>query len=144
MMGRPPTSTYFLNILPFYQNIRPALPAPVGFGPLGNILPAFIHILGFILISAGIIKFQKKRDILLVCLVWLFIAWGFEIGQNFPDAIVKYIPAWFDKFPFLENVGPYFYSGTFDIFDLAAAGVGAAAAYMILLTIRKKEMEVER
>ena len=141
MMERPPTSTYFLNILPFYQNLRPAVPSPIGFGFLGNVLPAFIHILGFILISASIIRFKKKRDIPLICILWLLVAWAFEVGQNFPYTINQYIPAWFEKFPFLENVGPYFHSGTFDIFDLVAAAAGAAAACMILLTSRKTEFK---
>lgn len=139
--ARPPNSVYFLTIIPFHENLYPAFSLPVNFGRIGNILPAFIHILGFILISSSIMELSKKRDILNICLAWLFIAWIFEIGQNFPDEIVKYIPAWFEKFPFLENFEPYFKTGRFDILDLVAAGIGAAVAYTVLLTIRARERE---
>lgn len=143
LIARPPNSAYFLTILPFHENL-PALHLPVNFGRLGSILPAFIHILGFILISSSIMELEKKRDILIICLLWLFIDWIFEIGQNFPDEIIKYIPAWFEKFPFLENFEPYFKIGRFDILDLAASFVGATLAYIFLLTMRVKKLEEGR
>jgi len=141
IVERSPANIYFLNILPVHFSFYQSLPPLISFGPLSNALPAFIHILGFIILSSSLITVNTPRDLLWICLAWLFIAWGFEIGQNYPGAIVPYIPDWFENFLFLENFESYFISGTFDIYDLVAAGAGAAVAYAVLLITKEKETE---
>ncbi len=134
IVDRPPDQTYFIyssNIDISLHNILPNI-----FGSIGDVLPAFIHVFSFILITAGLI-FCKKRGYLIICLAWFLIDCAFELGQKFHTFPVKIIPHWFSGIPFLENTENYFIYGTFDLVDLAAIALGAIAAYLVALATNK-------
>ena len=139
MTARPAANAYFLDMLPWYDRHWCALPSAFTSGRLGGALPSFLHALGFIWICAGVTRINSRRDVLRICMLWLVIAWSFEIGQNYPDLIIIHIPDWFENFVILENFGPYFKQGRFDVCDLAASAMGCAVAGLVLLmSIRKR------
>lgn len=141
LVDRPPDQTYFVynsSIAISLYNILPNL-----FGPIGNSLPAFIHVFSFILITAGLIAYQK-RGYLIICFSWLIVDCAFELGQKFNSLAVKIIPHWFSRIPFLENTDNYFFTGTFDYFDLTAITIGTIMAYFVLLTTRKRGLRYEK
>lgn len=130
LVDRAPDQTYFVynsSINLSFYNVLPNL-----FGPLGNSLPAFIHVFSFILITAGLTSCQKK-GYLIICLSWLIVDISFELGQQFDALAVKIIPDWFVGIPIIGNTENYFLQGTFDFFDLAAIMTGTATAYLGLL-----------
>ena len=131
LIDRPPEQTYFIYRriakISLY-NILPDL-----FGPIGNYLPAFIHVFSFILITAGFFC-RQKRGYLIICLSWFLVDCFFELGQKFNNLALKIIPDWFEGIPFLENTENYFLQGTFDVIDLVAIAFGAVISYLILLT----------
>ena len=137
IIDRPPDQTYFIytsNISISLYNILPNI-----FGFIGDILPAFIHVFSFTLITAGLI-FCRKRGYLIICLSWFLADCAFELGQKFHTFPVKVIPHWFTNIPFLENTENYFIHGTFDLIDLIAIALGSIAAYFILLATNKRRI----
>ena len=135
IVDRPPDQTYF--ILKSGINISLFNAFPNLFGSLGNSLPTFIHVLSFILITAGLMACQK-RGYLIICLSWFLIDCTFEFGQKYDAFAVKLIPSWFRGIPFLENTQNYFLYGTFDHFDLTAIAMGATTAYFVLLATMER------
>lgn len=137
LTDRPPDQTYFVykslvNIS--LHNILPNL-----FGFIGNSLPSFVHAFCFILITAGLLKCQK-RGCIIICASWFLIDFIFELGQKFKSLSSTMVPDWFFGIPFLENSKNYFLSGTFDFNDLTAIGVGTILAYFVLIiTIKRRE-----
>jgi hypothetical protein len=134
LVDRPPDQTYFVynsSIGISFYNILPNL-----FGLIGNILPAFIHVFSFILITAGLLSCQKK-GCLIICLSWFVVDCAFELGQKFSSFAVRLVPDWFAGIPCLENTDNYFLTGTFDYFDLTAITIGAIMASFVLLSTRK-------
>ena len=109
------------------------------FGPFGGILPAFIHVFSFSLITAGLLGCGKKGYIL-ISSSWLAIDLAFEFGQKFDILASGLIPNFFSGIPFLEASKDYFISGAFDYYDLAAIVLGATAACLIIFkTIERRE-----
>lgn len=135
LVDRPPDHTYFVYLSGLKISLYNILPNI--FGPIGNILPAFIHVFSFILITAGIIS-CGKRGYLLICLSWFIVDCAFELGQNCNTWSSKLIPNWFIGIPFLENSKSFFLQGTFDFFDLAAIVLGTVISYFVLLTTNKR------
>ena len=135
IIDRPPDQTYFVFKSPIKFSFHEIIPNL--FGLIGNYMPDFIHVFSFILITAGIIAFKKKGYVF-ICIGWLLIDCAFELGQKYNSIPLRIIPDWFDKVPFLENTKNYFLKGTFDIFDVAAVGLGALAAYYVLLITMKR------
>jgi hypothetical protein len=136
LVDRPPDQTYFIynsSIDISLYNILPNL-----FGPIGNNLPAFIHVFSFILITAGLLSCQKK-GCLIICLSWLVVDCVFELGQKFNSLAVRTIPDWLAGIPFFENTENYFLHGTFDSFDLVSITIGTVIAYLVLLATNKFE-----
>jgi len=130
VVDRPGEQTYFV-----YQsavNISVYNTLPNLFGIIGNSLPSFTHVFSFILITAGLIAYQK-RGYILICLFWFFVDSAFELGQKFNTLIIEYIPGWLGGIPFFENTGNYFMLGTFSFGDMAAIFVGTIAAYFTLM-----------
>jgi hypothetical protein len=131
LIDRPPDSTYFVyryvRILSLHKIV------PNIFGAAGNSLPDFIHVSSFILITAGLVSCGKK-GYLIISLTWLIIDCAFELGQGYHSVVLKIIPDWFSGIPVLEVVKGYFLTGTFDFNDIVALLLGAAIAYLILLT----------
>ena len=130
LFDRPGEQTYFVyksavNIS--LHNILPKL-----FGIIGNSLPSFAHVFSFILITSGLIAYQK-RGYILICLFWFIVDSAFELGQKFNTLIIEFIPGWLGGIPFFENTGNYFMLGTFSFGDMAAIFIGTIAAYFILM-----------
>jgi len=136
LIDRPSDKTYLVYSI---VNISLYNTLPNLFGLISNILPAFIHVFSFILITAGLI-FYNKRGYLIIYLSWFLIDCVFELGQNFNTWSSSMIPNWFTGIPFLENIENYFLQGTFDFIDLAAIAFGTVIAYFVLLTTDKREV----
>jgi len=127
---RPPDQTYFIYMSGLNISLYNTLPNIFGF--VDNSLPALIHVFAFTLITAGMIT-CRKRGYLIICLCWLTLNVTFEFGQKFNEFFFCLVPAWFNRFPFLENTTNYFSRGTFDQADIASAIIGSALAYMVLI-----------
>jgi len=137
LIDRPPDQTYFVyssSISISLYSIFPNL-----FGPIGNSLPAFIHVFSFILITASLVSYQK-RDYLIICLWWFLVDCAFELGQKFSTWSLKMIPDWFAGLPLLENTEDFFLQGTFDFLDLTAITLGSIIAYFVLLATNKRRV----
>jgi len=136
LIDRPPDQTYFVYSNPI--NITLSNTIPTLFGSIGNSLPALIHVFSFILITAGLI-FYNKRAYLIICVFWFIVDSAFELGQKFHDVTSCIIPDWFVGVPFLENIETYFLHGTFDVIDLAAIAFGGLIAYFFISITGKGE-----
>jgi len=139
LVDRPPDQTYFV----YSSGVKISLYStfPILFGLIGNSLPAFIHVLSFILITAGLVSYQK-RGYLIICLCWLLVDSAFELGQKFTALSSKMIPDWFAGLPLLENTEGFFLQGTFDFLDLAAIALGSIIAYFVLVATNKRRVNV--
>ncbi|MGD8983654.1 MAG: hypothetical protein PVI53_06490 [Desulfobacteraceae bacterium] len=134
VVDRAPDQTYFVYSTGLGIGLYNMLPDL--FGPLGNFLPAFIHVFAFALITAGVAS-CGKRGWLIICFSWFLIDAAFEFGQKFSAWTVKYIPGSFAGIPVLENTKGFFLRGTFDVYDLVAMGIGAITAYAVLTATMK-------
>ena len=138
LIDRSPDQTYFVHNS--FVNISLHNTLPNLFGFIGYSLPSFIHVFSFILITAGLLHWQK-RGCIFICACWFIVDCAFELGQNFKFWSSKIIPDWFGGILFLENTKNYFTRGTFDYFDLAAITIGAIVAYFfLLLTIQMEKV----
>ena len=129
LIDRPPSQTYFIFSLPFqlsFYDVTPSL-----FGTIGNFLPHFLHVTAFILITAGLIDCGKK-GYLAICLFWLMIDAGFELGQKYSTIAASIVPDWFDGIFLLKNTKSYFLHGTYCHLDMTAIIAGCVSAYMFL------------
>ena len=130
LVDRSPDQTYFVRLCSL--NISLHNTVPNFFESVGNNLQSFIHVFSFILITAGLLRCQK-RGCVLICALWFLTDVIFELWQSFNLWISEVIPDWFGGILFLENTKSYFTQGTFDYFDLAAITIGAIVAYFVLL-----------
>jgi len=105
LVDRPPDQTYFVYSSPINISLSNAIPNL--FGLIGNSLPEFIHVFSFILITAGLISWQK-RGYFIICLSWFLVDCAFEVGQKFDAWSSRIIPDWFAGIPLLENTENYF------------------------------------
>ena len=99
---------------------------------IGNSLPSFVHVFSFSLITASFFS-NRKRTYAVICMGWLFIDCCFELGQKYKIQASRWAFDFLDAIPFLESTRNFFLLGTFDGFDLMAFGLGAAAAFWVLL-----------
>ncbi|MGB5986875.1 MAG: hypothetical protein WBG37_16355 [Desulfobacterales bacterium] len=102
-------------------------------GTLGGWLPSFFHVLAWSLITAGILAPRSKSALAGICLMWLLINAGFELGQKYALQAGSLLPSWPPAEPLMDLIRNFWAHGTYDSRDLIAAGLGAAAAYFILL-----------
>jgi len=130
LIDRPPDQTYFLFALPFEFSLYGIYP-PL-FGPLSNFLPHFFHVTAFIFLTAGLLDCEKK-GYLTICLFWLIVNAGFELGQKYGVQAASWVPYWFDGVFLLENTRNYFLLGTYCHLDMAALITGAVSAYIFLI-----------
>ena len=93
--------------------------------------------MAFILLTVGVAGWGRKAY-LPVCLFWLIIDAGFELGQKYNTQAVSLVPDWFDDIFLLDNIRSYFVSGTYSLFDMAAIVGGACLGYWVLLHTEKK------
>ena len=126
--------TYFLKFFVHHPDNNFLSPVLVS---LGNSLPTFVHVLAFILMTAGLVAASKK-EYAFICLVWFVIDVLFELGQGHGDIIVQIIPDWFSDFLFLENARDYFLHGRFDYLDLLSIALGSILAYFLLTKTKYK------
>jgi len=134
LVDRSPDQTYFVH--KSFVNISPHNTLPNLFGFIGNSLPSFIHAFSFILITAGLLHWQK-RGCLIICACWFLTDVIFELGQKFKALSSTMVPDWFSGILFLENSKNYFLSGTFDFNDLTAIVFGTLSAYFVLSATMK-------
>ena len=137
LVDRPPDQTYFIYKIDSAISLHQVLP-PL-FGPLGKILPAFVHVFSFTLLTAGILACHK-RGCIIVCLVWLSVDVAFELGQKFGVWSSSLTPSWFGGIPLLENTLNYFMLGTFDFMDLTAIVAGSLVAYLTMMRTMERRV----
>lgn len=105
-LDRPPASVGFLPH---------GLAAGSGmFGALSGPLPTFVHSMAFALITAALLA-PTRRAALLACAAWAAINIVFEVSQH----------------PIFRDFAGFGLRGSYDPFDLLAAVLGAAAAYLL-------------
>lgn len=129
IIDRPPDQTYLIFSLPFqlsFYDITPSF-----FGTIGNFLPHFLHVSAFILVTAGLLNCGKK-GYLVICLFWLIIDAGFELGQKYSNTAASLVPGWFEGIFLLENTKSYFLNGTYCHLDMAAIITGSVSVYAFL------------
>lgn len=127
-IDRPPEDTYLVYKISRGISLYHIIPNL--FGSIGKILPAFIHVFSFSLITSGLLG-CRKRGCLIICSGWLVIDLAFEFGQKFDSWVSNLIPD-FSGIPFLEAIKDCFISGTFDHYDLTAIVLGSIAACLIM------------
>lgn len=97
------------------------------FGRLGDHLPTFAHAFAFSVLTASLLEPAGRGA---SCLTWLATDVALELGQH--PALAASLPSSLQWAPFASELQRYFASGTFDVWDLASVGVGAALAYAVL------------
>ena len=103
------------------------------FGIAGLSFPTFSHVFAFSLFTVALLG-ARRTAALWICLGWLVLDTGFELGQHSMAAglISPLIPAWFGTVPILNQARDFFVLGTFDVFDLLSITLGALAAYGVI------------
>jgi hypothetical protein len=137
LIDRSPEQTYFIYKIDSAISLHHVFPTL--FGPLGKILPAFVHVFSFALLTAGILA-CNKRGCVVACIVWLSVDVAFELGQKFGVWTSNLVPSWFEGIPLLENTGNYFMSGTFDFIDLTAIAAGSLVAYLTMMRTMERRV----
>lgn len=139
LTDRIPEQIYFFHSSFYHISLHNSIPNL--FGSIGNSLPSFIHVFSFALITAGFIGW-RKRGCFLICASWALVNCIFELGQKYNSWLIKLIPDWFARIPFLENTENYFVHGTFDYIDLVAIVIGSISAYFIVIvTMERRKYE---
>ena len=112
------------------------------FGISGLSFPTFSHVFAFSLFTVALLG-ARRTAALWVCLGWLVLDAGFELGQHSMAAglISPLIPAWFTTVPILNQAGAFFVLGTFDVFDLLSIALGTLAAYGVIRLTAAEECQ---
>jgi len=71
-----------------------------------------------------------EKGYLGICLFWLAINAGFELGQKYSVQVAALVPDWFEGVFLLENTKSYFLHGTYCHLDMAAIILGGVFAYL--------------
>lgn len=105
--------------------------------------PSFIHVFSFSIFSSLVFPVCTRGAILASCLFWTFVNCLFEIGQLAKVSLQKEFLEKSNGVPFLDNIGPYFTNGTFDIWDIFACLLGGFSAFFILnhMLIQRRSLE---
>lgn len=107
---------------------------------IGNNLPSFLHVVGFSLLTGGIIV-QKRWAYMITCAFWLWLNLLFELLQS--DAAYTWLNAMstnHDKLnPVLHWLKNYSFHAVFDPKDVVALVMGAISAYIVLVKTSKGE-----
>jgi hypothetical protein len=135
LIDRPPEQTLFVRIMPVPISLYRG--GPPLFGPLGNVLPDFLHAVAFILLTAGVLS-CGRRGALAVSLFWLSVDGGFELGQKYSALAAGLVPDWFDGVFLLDKTRDYFRNGVYSSYDMIAIVIGAAVAYLIVIFSQDK------
>ena len=142
-ISRAPEGVYFVHRFGFVLRLHKMIYgiAPDFFGSFGPWLPEFIHVFAFILLTAGIIS-CGKRGYILIAAGWFLVDALFELGQRYSSQVIRLIPSWFSRIPFLESTEGFFRKGTFDMRDMTAIVAGTVAAYFVLLITASKRKKI--
>lgn len=111
-----------------------AIARPAGHeAALSLIAPSFIHVVAMVLLLAAVLR-PTRRGTVALCASWVGINWLFELGQHraWSGDIAAWVANACGEFAACERSRQFFLHGTFDAFDLAAAGVGGLAAWVVL------------
>lgn len=135
VLDRPVYEVYFLH-----ETFAFSGETPLTFGPVGDHLPTFLHVMAFGLITSGFLA-SERRGAFAACMAWLLVNVVFELGQHgaINSVISGWLPSWFANVPVLEVTAEYFSRGTFDWLDLLSMGLGALLAYRLCLILQKKK-----
>jgi hypothetical protein len=103
------------------------------FGPIGNHLPTFFHVLAFALLTSGAAGCRGLACLAVAAVGWTVVDGMFELAQY--DAIaewlVRYIPDWFEHVPVLDNTRAYLLRGEFDPRDVVSIILGGLSAFAL-------------
>ena len=140
VFDRPSAQIYFVTEWLSQYRGSPSL-----FGAIGYHLPTFLHVFAFCLITSGILA-TGRRGVLVVCLSWLLVDGGFEIGQHplVTQIILPWIPDWFARVPVLDNTADYFIQGRFDPLDLSSIALGAFSAYLVIGLLNRQDDQADK
>ena len=107
-------------------------------------LPSFLHVLGFSVLTAGIITIHKKTYII-ICSLWTFINILFEILQSdIFFRLGKFLPMSNQANSTLLNwAHNYSLNAVFDYYDILAILLGAICAYWLLTKTQQQGVENE-
>ena len=134
VLDRPPEQTLITAAI--------GLPAftPGVFGPVGPILPAFAHVLAFILLTTALIG-STRAVCLSACLGWWVVDAAFELGQHpaVADWLSTHLSPGPENLAIVNHTVDYFVYGTFDPWDLVAITVGVLAAYLVIEKTKRQE-----
>ena len=126
LVDRDWATTLFLAPLAGFQGEQAGL-----FGAAGNVLPAFCHAYAFSLLLILALG-RSRRARISGALAWFAVAAGLEALQSPPfAALLRPLAAWQPDSPALGSFMMYAQNGCFDPYDLAAAGLGCVAAWLI-------------
>ena len=135
LVARPSGSTYFFGKLLHLGFSSPIIKLPA---LIQGSFPDFVHPFAFSLIGMGLLSLMRVSR-LCICSSFLVMNLFFKIGQNYKYAFAAQVPKWFGGVPIIENTGPFFLRGTFDINDVFAMIVGAAAAFALSELLVKQQ-----
>jgi hypothetical protein len=126
LLDRDWASALFLAPLAGFQGERAEL-----FGALGYVLPAFCHAYAFALLLILALG-RSRRARIFGALAWFAVATGLEVLQM-PriSALLPSLAMRHTDSPALGSILMYAVNGRFDPCDLAAAGLGCLAAWLI-------------
>lgn len=134
---------YITDRPPSQAPLIPTVAALAGshlFGALGQWLPSFVHPFAFSLLTAVALS-ARASPAYGACLLWCAVNVAFECGQHpaFKAGLADLIGSDLGQMPPLHALALYFFRGTFDIGDIAAAIGGALAAAAVLRGIHRQK-----
>ena len=128
VLDRPASSVYFVpEALSLYS------PSASVFGPMGNHLPTFFHVVAFALLTSGAAGCRSLVCLAVAVVGWTLVDGLFELAQYdaVAESLVRHIPTWFQHVPVLDNTRAYLLRGEFDPRDLASIAVGGMSAFAL-------------
>jgi hypothetical protein len=114
------------------------------FGTLGQWLPSFVHPFGFSLLTAAALP-TRATPRYGVCMAWGAVNLLFEIGQHaaMRQALADALHRALGHTPAVRWLADYFLRGSFDVGDMLAAALGAAAAAALLHFVRPSQEQTD-
>ncbi|TCI05108.1 hypothetical protein EZV61_03865 [Corallincola luteus] len=127
--------------LPYLPDYFPELqPLVQPFVKFSLVLPAFVHPLGFSLLSLSVVN-PSRKNLLIVCSFWGGANLLFELAQL--PIFASYIQQRMEQAIEIEDhatmLSCILYSGTFDLRDVVAILAGAGTAFLIALATTSRK-----
>ena len=110
------------------------------FGVLGGWLPSLVHTFAFGLFTAAVLP-ERAAPRYGACVAWFVVNAVFEIGQHpqISAPLAGLLRGDLGGLPLTHALANYFVHGTFDLGDIVAALLGAAAAGVVLRTLHPRQ-----